>query len=524
VSDVRAARPITFLVSVTGGRCAAEVLDVIAPALRRLGDWRKVAHPESSLAHHAARIQAAGGSPVHLAIGAAHECYLTPALPTLFLPIWDYPEIPAVDLNRNGRMNWARVANTADMILAPSHFLAESFCRSGVSTPSLAMPIPIHNGWSDLPTWGPNLPVSLDVPHVVWGGAADPPALPETRALSMPASVQPSPAQAAKPLSGRARIKRRLRRLKPYFSNAAMERIDAYKARVLPLVGRPSPVRIAGGVARLGYRHLVRRVIGEGAHGKLRRFVLRLDRRGPDPAPAHSIPVTLGASRLTLSGLVYSATIDYEEPTTDDTVLVTAFLHAFSDRPDATLLIRLMTRPDREAHDLGRLWHVAHAPRIEARCRIVVVVGPPDQAEALVLGRSASYHVETSRSRGLSLPLLQALAAGRPAIVPNHSSYPEWVDESVGLLVGSHVEPTSWPMDGLGKHATTWNRLDWSGLRDRLVESAAIVDHEPVRYEHLSAAARERVSTAMSVASTARALHEALDRPTSRSLEAYAWA
>jgi glycosyltransferase involved in cell wall biosynthesis len=362
------------------------------------------------------------------------------------------------------------------------------------------------------------------VPHFVWGGADDPSTLPATKALSIPAAVQPHPAQAGRPLSSRARIKRRLRRLKPYFSNAAIEQIDAYKARVLPLVRRPDPVRIAGGVARLGYRHLVRRVIGEGAHGKLRRLVRRLDGRGPEPAPPHHTPATLGASRLTLSGLVYSATIDYEEPTTDDAVLVTAFLHAFSDRPDATLLIRLMTRPDREAHDLARLWHVAHAPRIEARCRIIVVVGPLDQPEALTLGRAASYHVETSRSRGLSLPLLQALAAGRPAIVPDHSSYPEWVDAAVGLQVASHVEPTSWPMDGLGKHATTWSRLDWSGLRDRLVESAAIVDDDPVRYEHLSAAGRERMASATSVASVARALSEALALVPSRPLGAYAWA
>ncbi len=524
MSDERAARPITFLVSAAGGRGAAEVLDAIAPALDRLGRWRKVAHPESSLAHHAASVQASGGSPVQLAIGAAHECYLTPALPTLFLPLWDYPEVPAVDLNRNGRMNWARVANAADTILAPSGFVAEAFRRSGVTTPSMRVPIPIDRGWSDLPTWGPDLPVALDVPHVVWGDDDGPAALPAAKTLSIPPTIQPHPAQSARPLSRRARIKRRLRRLKPYFSNAANEQIDAYKARVLPLVRRPNPVRIAGSMARLGYRHLVRRVIGERAHGRLRGFVRALEGRTPEPAPSSPGPATLVPSRLTLSGLVYSATIDYEDPTTDDTVLVSAFLHAFASRADATLLVRLMTRPDREAHDLARLWHVVHAPRIRARCKIVVVIGPLSRDETLALGRAASYHVETARSRGLSLPLLQALASGRPAIVPDHSSYPEWVDTSVGLPVASHVEPTCWPMDGLGKHATTWNRVDWSGLRNRLVESAAIVDDEPARYEHLSAAARERMASRASVGSTARALAGALELRRPRPLGAYAWA
>ncbi len=524
MSDESAARPITFLVSMAGGRGGAEVLNALSPALDRVGEWRKVAHPESSLAHHAARVHSDGGAPVHLAIGAAHECYLTPALPTLFLPLWDYPEIPAIDLNRNGRMNWARVANTADLILAPSEFVAAAFRRSGVTTTSVALPIPVGDGWSGLPTWGPDLPVSLEVPHIVWGGIEGPSALRATKAVPPPAETHPVPPQAARPLSGRARIKRRLRRLKPYFSNAAIEQIDAYKARVLPLVRRPNPVRIAEGVARLGYRHLVRRVIGEGAHGTLRSLARRLDGRRPEPAPAHLTPATLAATRLVLSGLVYSATIDYDEPTTDDPVLISAFLHAFADRPDATLLIHLTTRPDREAHDLARLWHVVHAPRIEPQCRIVVVVGPLGEHDTLALGRAASYHVETSRSRGVSLPLLQSLASGRPAIVPDHSSYPEWVNESVGLTVASHVEPTSWPMDGLGKHATTWCRLDWSELRDRLVESASIVDDDPVRYEHLSTAAREWMAQYSCVTDAVGALHEALELLPTRPLGAHAWA
>jgi glycosyltransferase involved in cell wall biosynthesis len=528
VSDERAARPITFLVSLSGGRGAAELLDAIAPALDRVGDWRKVAHPESSLAHHAARLESVGRSPVHLAIGAAHECYLTPALPTLLLPVWDYPEVPAVDLNRNSRMNWARVANSTDLILAPSEFVASSFRRSGVTTPAVALPIPIRDAWRDLPTWGPDLPVTLEVPHVVWGGAADP---------AVPRATKPGPSLAvvtheadAVPANPTVRVrikratKRRLRRLKPYFSNAAIERIDAYKARILPLVRRPNPIRIASGVAQLGYRHVVRRVIGEGAHGKLRGLVHGLRGRRPELTPVHQAPATLSATRLTLSGLVYSATIDYDEPTTDDAVLVTAFLHAFADRPDVTLLLRLATTPEREAYDLGRLWHVVHAPRVDALCRVVVVSGRLDEVDALALGRAASYHIETARSRGLSLPLLRALASGRPAIVPDHSSYPEWVDASVGLSVASHVEPTSWPIDGLGKHATNWSRVDWSGLRDRLVESAAIVDDDPVCYEHLSAAARERMGSAASVTSAARALREALGLLPSRPLGSHAWA
>ena len=119
---------------------------------------------------------------------------------------------------------------------------------------------------------------------------------------------------------------------------------------------------------------------------------------------------------------------------------------------------------------------------------------------------------------------MHALAAGRPAIVPDHSAYRDWVDESVGLLVASHPEPTAWPMDGLGKHATTWNRVVWDDLRDRLVESAAIADDDPVRYERLSADARERLAERTKAEDVAESLREALERLPARTLGAYAWA
>ena len=333
-----------------------------------------------------------------------------------------------------------------------------------------------------------------------------------------PLAIVPAPRL---PLKARAR--RRLRRIKPLFSNATIEKLDGYKGLVMPLVRDPNPIRVAGRIARFGYRHLVRRWIGEGAHARLRGLAGRL--RGRRPAPAHHpAPAALGASPLTISGLAYSAWIDYDDPTTDDDVLLSAFLHAFAERPDATLLIRLATTPVREAHDIGRLWHAFHAPRIEARCRVVVVPGPIGRGEELALGRAASYHVETSRTKGPATPLMHALASGRPAIVPDHSAYRDWVDESVGLLVASHPEPTAWPMDGLGKHATTWNRVLWSDLRDRLVESAAIADEDHVRYERLSAEARERMAERTDVEDLASTLRDALDKLPARSPGAYAWA
>ena len=175
MSDDRADRPITFLVSLAGTRGAADVLE---RHRRRSSDGSarggSSPHPESSLAYAAARVVEQGGSPVHLAIGTAHECYLTPALPNILLPLWDYPEVPAIDMNRNSRMNWARVASQADLLVAPSESTVEAFRRSGVTTPAVVAPIPAAHGWSDLATWGPDWPVTVHLPHVVWGGGRGP--------------------------------------------------------------------------------------------------------------------------------------------------------------------------------------------------------------------------------------------------------------------------------------------------------------------------------------------------------------
>jgi glycosyltransferase involved in cell wall biosynthesis len=533
VSDDRTARPITFLVSTTGGSRAAEVLEAVAPALERVGAWRQVAHPESSLAYAAARVAENGGRPIHVAIGPAHEVYLTPALPNMLLPLWDYPEVPAIEMNRNSRMNWARVVERADVILAPSEFTIEALRRSGVSAPAVVAPIPPGEGWGDVPTWGPHLPVSAYLPHVVWCGAQD---TAEARASKAARRIVATaetwshpmpPLQPPLPFKARAKraAKRRLRRLKPYFSNAAIERIDAYKARVMPLVRRPNPVRIVTGAARIGYRHMIRRWIGESAHAKLRGLADRLRGQRLAPAPHHvHTHATLGASLLTISGLAYSTTIDYADPTADDVSVISAFLHAFADRPDATLIVRLATTPEREAHDLGRLSNAVHAPRIEARCRVVAVPGRLGVDEELALARMASYHVETSRTRGLPVALMQALAAGRPAIVPRHSAYRDWVDDAAGLLVASNPEPTSWPMDGLGKHVTTWNRVVWSDLREKFVESARIADDDPVAYERFSAEARDHMARRASVAALAATLGAALELLPSRALGAFAWA
>src|SRR5262249_14300419 len=100
------ARPLAFLVTTTG--CARAIHDnlgapaysyyyvfeALAPVLERFGTCRLVDRPESRLAFAAARARAEGYQPLHLSLIPPQEAYLSPELPNILFPFWEFPDIP----------------------------------------------------------------------------------------------------------------------------------------------------------------------------------------------------------------------------------------------------------------------------------------------------------------------------------------------------------------------------------------------------------------------------------------------
>ena len=111
-------RPFAFLVSTTGcakgirntlGSAAYSyffVLEALTPVLEKFGKWRLLDHPESSLPYAAARAEAEGYRPVHLSLHPPQDVYLTPALPNIIFPFWEFPDIPDRDFGHDTRQNW----------------------------------------------------------------------------------------------------------------------------------------------------------------------------------------------------------------------------------------------------------------------------------------------------------------------------------------------------------------------------------------------------------------------------------
>src|SRR5262249_325301 len=128
--------------------------------------------------------------------------------------------------------------------------------------------------------------------------------------------------------------KRLFRRIYPWLSVDALDRIDRYKRIALQLrPGRPSPWRLGINAARMTYGHLVARWLNPDARPRLRAVkhgLLRRVGRPVSPPP----DVLLPTSRLTLSGLVYTSIFNLHDHRKNYEAMLSAFVAAFRDRPD----------------------------------------------------------------------------------------------------------------------------------------------------------------------------------------------
>jgi glycosyltransferase involved in cell wall biosynthesis len=490
--------PLAFLVSTTrpavAGAAAshlganaysyAHVLDLLAPILNRLGTVHQVEHPETSLAFAARRAVARGYRPVHLALVPPQEACFTPGVPTVLLPFWEFPRIPDRDFGHDTRQNWARIARGAAAILCASPFTADAFRRAGVTCPVAVVPVPVSRDAFETPAWDPSWTWTHTCRHLDLR--------PEPIATACPTESEPTPPPPA-PRRGhlyRAAWRTYLwlyPRLKPE-TTARLIRAQRWLRRAV----KENPSRLLYRAARAGYRKTIKRLLSPQAAAGLRAFKNRtLARLGMERAVPP--PPLLPSSPLSLSGLVYTSILNLRDPRKNWGDGLSAFLHAFRERPDATLVLKLVTNPAREHADLSLFLDHYHALRIGHRCRVVVIGEYLDDAALSGLVRASTYYVNTSHAEGACLPLREALAAGRPAIAPAHTALADVMDDTVGLVVRAHPEPAAWPHDPSGRPETEQFRLVWQSLLDAFRESAAIADRDRPRHDALAAAARERM-------------------------------
>jgi glycosyltransferase involved in cell wall biosynthesis len=523
--------PIAFLVSTTG--CARSiktnlgspaysyyfVLEAFAPVLERYGIWRLVDRPESSLAFLAARLAKEGYRPVHLSLNPPQDGYMTPAVPTIVYPFWEFPRIPDRDFGYDTRQNWARMIRPASLILTACHETAEAFRRSHAGCPVAVVPVPLALEYFDLPPWDPAHSRDFECRHIVLGEASP------SSLASGSHCVTDSPQNAVAPL-GKKRVWNLARRgfhgIYPWLDPKQVEAIAKVK-RVVLSAAKHSPAKLAYLGVRGAYRRTIRRWLSIEALEKItatKNALLAAAGRSPTTVFDPLLP----SSRLGLSGLVYTSILNLGDLRKNYMDLLSAFLIAFRDRQDAALVLKLATSPHREHHEVGILRKQYESLGLEHACRVVVITEFLDDAQMRELTRVTTYYVNTSHSEGACLPLQQALAGGRPAIAPRHTAMADYMDEAVGFVPRSHPEPTFWPHDPERRAETERYRLVWSDIHDAFRASADLVDREPDRYQAMGRAARTRMAAYASQDCVAIALREALELLQDHELGRFAWA
>ncbi|MBX7164743.1 MAG: glycosyltransferase [Pirellulales bacterium] len=496
-------RPWSFLVSTTG--CAGNlakhlgdadysygfVLKQLVPVLEELGDWQRVERPASSLPYAIERARESGRVPLHIALNPPQNCYFTPAAPTILFPFWEFPQIPHRDFGFDTRQNWVRMCRHVDLIITASSATAAAFRAAGVKCPIAVAPVPTAPEYYQIPAWDPGYEVKLHCRHVVLHGHPPDPE-PGAAACPVAAAPSPSPVTPSRAAAWASRITAFIRRR---ISPRLADRISAgYQQASVAHPGRGRRLRrVCAATKHVGYdlardiyhRHVCRWLSVEAVlriHG-IKNLITR---HKPE------LPV-LPRTDLVLSGLVYTSIFNLSDRRKNFEDLLTGFLLAFRDRPDVTLALKLATNPSREFHELAHLGNIYHSLGIRHRCRIVVITDYLSDEQMRELVRGTTYYLTTTRAEGACLPLQECLAAGRPAIAPDHSALADYIDPEVALVLETHPEPTYWPHDPQRRLETSWNRLVWSNLHSRLVESAALVEGQRQHYDAMAVAARRRM-------------------------------
>ena len=472
-------------------------VEALAPVLEALGAWRLINRPESRLAFAAARAEADGFRPIHLAINPLQDCYFCPGLPNVAFPFWEFPDIPDRDLGDDARQNWVRISRGASLILTACEFTAAAFRKARIAAPVAVVPVPLAPEAFDLGAWRADHRWTLSCRHEI---------LSSSKSGCSLMGVPEAPRSHGR---GRGIARALFRRVSPWLRPETVERLQRVARLGRSSKPRPPTERLILKL-RGAYRTHIRPLLSDSAVARVtsaKESALRLVGRPPNERLDPLVPT----SELTLGGgLVYLTIFSVGDPRKNWRDLLSAFLLAFRDRADVTLAIKLVTSPRCEFHEVGLLRAAYEAMGIAHRCRVAVIVEFLDEAQMTELFRVATYYVNTSHAEGACLPLMRALAGGRPSIAPDHTAMTDYVDSSVAFVPRSHPEPACWPHDPDKRLETSRFRLVWSDLRDHFLRSAEVAEREPAVYREMAIAARRRMKAYADQDQVAKALRLAL--------------
>lgn len=447
----------------TAGYSYDFVAKIFQPLLERWGEVIPVAAPRQNLERVAKETRDRGLEPVHVAFLPMQDAYLSPSVPNVVVPAWEFPEVPDHPFDGNLQNDWPATANACAAVLVGGPFTVNAFRRAGAKGPIHVVPVPVSQAKFDLPAWEPAQRQVLECRAVVFNGGAP---SPQPQILPFPDDPE----------------------------------IEKPPPRGLKGLGKSLERQI---------RTATRRLLGGGLYARL---VHPLERRWHAARRPYHGPPSAGQigemTRVDLSGVVYTSIFNPRDGRKNWQDLLTGFLYALGDRADATLVLKLITSDPRAVDLLVNYYRNRDIPH---RCKVVIITDYLSHEQMQCLAQASTYYYQTTRAEGNCLPLMDYLAAGRPGVSPLHSAIGDYFDRSLGFVVESHPEPCAWPHDRRLRLRATWGRIVWPDLVRQLRQSYQVATENLVAYRAMAERARERMAQWASIEIVWRRLERALD-------------
>lgn len=199
---------------------------------------------------------------------------------------------------------------------------------------------------------------------------------------------------------------------------------------------------------------------------------------------SHSIPCKKATSpplptAVHIDQVLYTSVLNPECGRKNWHDMITAFFYAFRNEPNACLLIKA------SADNISGYFSDFHkflAKFSPFQCRVIIVDGFLSSADYQQLTEATDYYVNTSRSEGLCLPLMEFMVHGVPAVSPRHTAMEDYIWPSNSFIVDADTELTVWPHDPEHRFSAYRYRLNWETLLNQFKNSYVVINENAERY------------------------------------------
>ena len=429
------------------------VMQLYAPILEKWGKVICVSDPLENLEQAICDARADGLEPIHLSVIPCQDAYVSSNVPNVLMPAWEFPDIPNHGFGQNPQNDWTIVASQCSALFVSGDFTSNAFRKAGVTVPIHHVQVPCDESYFSLTNWDSSQTTTTI----------------ECSNYSFCSNDQEKPA--------------------------------------IPLPVAPQHRKPKQGLRKAGkmLESKVRKTIRSVVNDQLYRNVSDRFKRSKTLS---ILPEEFKSDSIDLDGVVYTSIFNPNDGRKNWQDLLTSFLVALSDKKDATLVVKLVSR---DPVALAKFLRFYLGRDIAHQCRLVVTTDFLSEEQLVDLTAASTYYIQTTRAEGNCLPLMNFLAAGRPGVSPCHSAISDYFDAEVGFVAESHQEPAAWPHDPQLRTRSTWGRLVWPSMVEQIRESYRVATESPEQYQQLAENAKSRLHDWAGPDNVAARLVNALD-------------